>query len=208
MPALLLKLDLQKAFDSLSWEFILEVLEAKGFGLKWRDWIACLFLSTSTKIVVNGELTDRFFHRRGLRQGDPLSPLLFVIATDILAELFSLADRQGTLKANHLLQHKNRISLYADDVVIFAEPDQYDLASIRSLLECFGEASGLVTNFQKSSVILIFCDGIHTTALATAMQCPVQSFPCNYLGLPLSDKRLCKSDLQPVLDKLVGNVKG
>jgi hypothetical protein len=57
VPALLLKLDLQKAFDSISSEFLLEVLEAKGFGGKWRDWIACFFLSASTQIVVNGELT-------------------------------------------------------------------------------------------------------------------------------------------------------
>jgi hypothetical protein len=75
-------------------------------------------------------------------------------------------------------------------------------------LECFGEASGLVTNFQKSSIIPIFCQEIDTSALAAAMQCPIQSFPCNCLGLPQSDKRLRKNDLQPVLDKLAGKVKG
>jgi hypothetical protein len=97
-PALLLKMDLQKAFDSVSWEFLLEVLEAKGFSLRWRNWIACLLRTANTKICVNGELTNRIFHIRGLRQGDPLSPLLFVIATDVLATLFALADLRGTLK--------------------------------------------------------------------------------------------------------------
>jgi hypothetical protein len=74
----MLKLDLQKAFDSVSWEFLLEVLEAKGIGTKWRVWIACLLLSASTRIVVNGKLTDCFFHYCGLRQGThyPLCCLL------------------------------------------------------------------------------------------------------------------------------------
>jgi hypothetical protein len=72
-------------------------------------------------------------------------------------------------------------------------------------LECFGEASGLVTNFQKSSIIPIFCQEIDALALAAAMQCPVQSFPYNCLGLPLSDKRLCKNDLQPVKVKGLNN---
>jgi hypothetical protein len=208
MPALLLKLDLQKAFDSISWEFLLEVLEAKGFGGKWRDWIACLFLSASTRIVVNGELTERFFHKRGLRQGDPLSPLLFTIATDVLAHLFALADRERILKSNKLLQPNHRISLYADDVVIFTEPDTHELASIRLLLQSFGEASGLLTNFQKSSIIPIQCKDIDLAPLSAAMECPTQTFPCTYLGLPLSDKRLRKEDLQPTLDKLAAKVKG
>jgi hypothetical protein len=62
-----------------------------------------LFLSASTQISINGELTQRLFHKRRLCQGDPLSPLLFAIATDILAELFAMADRLGSLKKNKLL---------------------------------------------------------------------------------------------------------
>jgi hypothetical protein len=261
-PALILKLDLQKAFDSVSWEFLLEVLEAKGFGTKWRDWIACLLLLASTRIVVNGELTktwlkgevpslnytllerseapcggcasnaggrahgrglkptshqlvltDRFFHRRGLRQGDPLSPLLFAIISDILASLFAMADRQGVLKTNRFLHPKHIISLYVDDVIIFSKPVHQDLEAIRLLLHDFGEASGLFTNFLKSCIITIHCHGIDINSLYNALQCQTKTFPYTYLGLPLSglplsDTRLHKSDLHHVLDKLAANVKG
>jgi hypothetical protein len=102
-PALLLKLDIKMAFDSISWEFLLQVLEAKGFGQKWRDWIACCLLIATTRINVNGALTEPILHRRGLRQGDPLSSLLFVIASDILAVLLMLADHRGALKRNQFL---------------------------------------------------------------------------------------------------------
>ncbi|KAM0839424.1 hypothetical protein ACQ4PT_060322 [Festuca glaucescens] len=208
MLALLLKLDLHKAFDSISWEFLLEVLEAKGFGQRWRDWIACLLLTATTKITVNGELTANIMHRRGLRQGDPLSPLLFVIATDILAEIFAMADRVGALTMNTLLNPKNRISLYADDVVIFTNLELAELNSVKLLLQSFGEASGLFTNFSKSSILPIHCQGMDLTALSATLQCRTQDFPCTYLGLPLSDKKLRKGDLQPALDKLAGKVKG
>jgi hypothetical protein len=207
-PALLLKLDLQKAFDSVSWEFVLEVLEAKGFGLRWRDWIACLFLTSNTRICVNGDLTDKIFHRRGLRQGDPLSPLLFAIATDVLAALFALADLRGALKQNRLLKPSCRISLYADDVVIFVEPYEEELQSVKILMQSFGESSGLFTNYGKSAILPIYCNNIDTSTLSETLQCSVQTFPCTYLGLPLSDKRLCKNDLLPALDKLKGKVKG
>ncbi|KAM0841276.1 hypothetical protein ACQ4PT_059121 [Festuca glaucescens] len=176
-PALLLKLDLQKAFDSISWEFLIQVLQAKGYGRKWRNLISCLLLTASTRILVNGELTDCILHRRGLCQGDPLSPLLFVIATDVLAALFDLADRLGTLKRNPNLLPSSRISLYADDVVIFAEPEIDELTSIKQMLNCFGEASGVFTNFSKSSIIPIHCQNLDLNALSVAFQCPIQQFP-------------------------------
>ena len=76
-PSLLLKIDISKAFDTVAWEFLLQLLQHRGFGAKWRGWIAALLLTTTTRILVNHELSDPISHHRGLRQGDPLSPLLF-----------------------------------------------------------------------------------------------------------------------------------
>ena len=83
-PAVLLKLDISKVFDSLSRPFLFEVLHAKGFSDKWISWIATLLTSASSRIVVNGCMTDKFMHACGLRQGDSISPLLFVIAMETL----------------------------------------------------------------------------------------------------------------------------
>jgi hypothetical protein len=119
-----------------------------------------------------------------------------------------MVDRQEVLKTNRFLQSKHIISLYADDVIIFSELVHRDLEAIRLLLHNFGEASGMFTNFLKSCIIPIHCQGMDISNLSNALQCQTKTFPCTYLELPLSDTRLHKSDLQPMLDKLAGKVKG
>ena len=105
-PALMLKIDIQRAFDTVSWEFLLELLVARGFGRKFTNCLAALLRSASTKVLVNGELSERISLQRGLRQGDPLSPLLFVLVMDCLAALFDKAVHHYhiTLLLNTLLQ--------------------------------------------------------------------------------------------------------
>jgi hypothetical protein len=94
----LLKLDISKAFNSVSWPFLLEVIEYVGFGKRWCDLISLLLSTTSTRILVNGEPGLPFIHKRGLRQGDPHSPMLFILVMDALNYLVKYAT------SNQLLQ--------------------------------------------------------------------------------------------------------
>jgi hypothetical protein len=83
-PTLFVKLGISKAFDYINWAYLLEVLRVLGFSQKWRNWIATLLGSSSSKILINGQQTNAIRHMRGVRQGDPLSTFLFILAMDPL----------------------------------------------------------------------------------------------------------------------------
>jgi hypothetical protein len=120
VPKFLLKLDISKAFDTVAWPFVLEVLEAWGFGQRWRDWIALLLSTASTRILLNGQPGAPIHHLGGLRQGDPLSPMLFILAMDVLNRLFTKAGEEGLLQPLGHRAIKFRCSMYADDVMLLA----------------------------------------------------------------------------------------
>jgi hypothetical protein len=94
-PRVLLKLDISKAFDSVSWPFLFEVLSHLGFGPFWCNILSKLLRSSSTRVLVNGESGDLICHQRGLRQGDPLLLMLFVIVMGVLNSLIRRLVREG-----------------------------------------------------------------------------------------------------------------
>jgi hypothetical protein len=156
-PRVLLKLDLTKAFDSVSWPFLLEVLQHLGFGQIWRDIFSGLLATSSTQVLLNGVPGDIIHHKRGLRQGDPLSPMFFILVMDILGCIVAKADEEGQLQPLSSKPLHHMISLYADDAFLFFHPRENEIHTVLGILNLFGEASGLKTNIQKSSVYPIRC---------------------------------------------------
>jgi hypothetical protein len=189
-PGLFLKLDISKAFDSVRWDYLLEVLEAFGFGSRWRGWISCLLRTSSTSILLNGVQGQRYRHRRGLRQGDPLSPMLFILAMEPLQRLLEVAASEGLLSPIRNRVARLRCSMYADDAAVFINPIKEEIQTVGGILDLFGRVSGLITNRGKCAVFPIRCDNMVLSDVMEGFQCQVKDFPCTYLGLPLHFRQL------------------
>jgi hypothetical protein len=148
-------------------------------------------------ININGENTSFFRTYKGLRQGDPLSPLLFNFVGDVLSEMLNLARRDGHVKglAYHLIEGGISHLQYADDMVLLLDYDEDSFAAVKILLYCFEAMSGLKINYQKSEVFGVGLDPDQIRRVANIFNCNVGKFPMTYLGLPISMERIRAKDL-------------
>jgi mannosylglycoprotein endo-beta-mannosidase len=160
LPLVFLKLDIAKAFDSLKWGYLLRVLRQMGFGQRWRNILSLLLSSTSSRIMLNGKLGPAFKHKRGLRQGDPLSPMLFILAMEPLQCLLEHATEQEVLSPLNLRVARLRASFYADDAALFVNPRKEDISAVQHILKLFGDVSGLRTSLEKCVAYPVACDGL------------------------------------------------
>ncbi|WVZ79026.1 hypothetical protein U9M48_026654 [Paspalum notatum var. saurae] len=197
---ILLKIDISKAFDTLAWSFLPEVLEACGFGARWRNWVSILLSSASSRVLPNGQPGRNILHRRGVRQGDSLSPMLFILAVDALNRLFDKAVRRGVLSGTAIPNVKFFCSLYADDIVLFFKATIEEAVVVKWILQAFGDASGLQINLAKCSITPIRVDEDTTTAIAAILGCQVADFPIRYLGLPLCTGPLPRVEVHKVVE--------
>jgi len=203
----MLKVDIAKAFDTVAWSFLLEILQHMGFGQRWRNWISTILSTASTRILLNGHPGRRICHARGLRQGDPLSPLLFVFVMEVLNRLLVWVETRGHLSPISGIA-ASRVSLYADDLLLFIKPTENDLRVVMATLNIFGLASGLFSNLQKSVATPIHCSDQEILRIQDILACAIQDFPCRYLGIPLSVRKLKRADEQPLLDKVAARIPG
>ena len=146
VPGLMIFIDFQKAFDSVGWDFILGCLEAFNFGPDFIQWIKTFYKNAQSCVINNGTTSDYFFLERGVRQGDPLSPYIFVLAAEALA----IAVRQdATIKGISVGGEETKLLQYADDMTAVLA-DVSSAQALFDLLEIFKKASGLTINLNKT----------------------------------------------------------
>ncbi|KAG8100647.1 hypothetical protein GUJ93_ZPchr0013g35164 [Zizania palustris] len=202
-PVALLKLDFEKAFDTVEHSTILLMLSHLGFPSCWIRWISSLLLSAHSAVVLNGIIGKFFTCKRGVRQGDPLSPLLFIIASDLLQYVLNEAAARGVVKAppcHHLDDFP--IVQYVDDTIVFLEATQWNVFALKALLNSFSASTGLKINFDKSCLVPINMERLEAESLAHTFGCGLGSFPFTYLGLPLGIRRPRFQDFTSLISKM------
>jgi hypothetical protein len=146
---MILKLDFEKAYDKVNWGFLVEVLKQKKFPETWIRWIKQCVKGGKVGIKINGTHGNFFNTHKGLRQGGPLSPLLFNLISDALCTMFDKARMSGQIKAlvPHLIEGGISPLQYADDTMIFLALEEQSILYTKFLLYCFENMSGLRVNY-------------------------------------------------------------
>nr|GEU55770.1 cysteine-rich receptor-like protein kinase [Tanacetum cinerariifolium] len=149
---LLFKVDFEKAFDSVNWDFLRDIMTQMGFGVKWRKWIGSCLSSTSISVLINGSPSKEFHMERGLRQGDPLSPLLFLLIAEALQVTITEACNKGVFKGVSLREGGDNIYFlqYADDALFFGKWSCLNAKNLIHVLKWFEDASSLKVNLARS----------------------------------------------------------
>jgi hypothetical protein len=175
----------------------------KGFSDKWCRWIEGMVTGGSVGIKVNDDVGHYFQTKRGLRQGDPMSPILFNIVTDVLAILIKRAKEDGQINRiiPHLVDDGLSILQYVDDTIIFLDHDFEQAKNMKLLLTVFEELSGLKINFHKSE---IFCYGGAKEFEDDYMElfgCNAGEYPFRYLGIPMHHRQLLNSEWRQIEER-------
>ncbi|XP_021737156.1 uncharacterized protein LOC110703671 [Chenopodium quinoa] len=211
---LALKLDMAKAYDRVEWSFLRAVMIKFGFAEQWVDRVIHCISTVSFSVLINGAPSGEFTPSRGLRQGDPLSPYLFILCAEALSGLLNRAVALGHLHGIRVAPLAPTIShlFFADDSIIFAKANLNEVDTIREVLHTYEIASGQMVNFGKTTVT--FSKGVPVDRredLANALRVNIVDVHDKYLGLPTvvgRSKRVITKDIREKLWKRLQGWKG
>jgi hypothetical protein len=201
---LIFKVDFEKAYDSVDWGFLDYMLRRFGFGEKWRSWMKACICSGNMSVLVNGCPTEEICIKRGLKQGDPLAPFLFLIVAEGLGALMRMAVTRGRFQPFKVGRGKYPVSIlqYADDTLCIGEASVENLWALKAVLREFEMASGLKVNFWKSCLVGLNVPNEFIDMASDFLNCRIGSLPFKYLGLPVGANPRLSSTWAPMVDSI------
>lgn len=208
---IILKYDISKAYDRLEWRFLLRAMGIMGFSTGFQDLVYRSICNIRYRVCVNGFYSQEFRSSRGVRQGDPLSPLLFIIAQQILSYNLNHRQDSSVLSPYSLGRKVKPIShlFYADDMLIFTNGRLNSLQRLKQLMGRYEAASGQQINLQKSA---LYVSKRITRARITRIQrltgCQAKQLPFKYLGAPIYNGRCRIQFFDETVEKFSSKIEG
>ena len=181
------KIDFERAYDHVDWGFLEHVFERKGFSPIWRSWMRGCLSSTRIAILVNGSAKECIKASRGLRQGDPLSPFLFMLLVDVLSRMIFRAKERGLAEGFLFGRYRTKVFIlqFAYDTIFFSKASLELLQNLKITLLVFRQVSGLKINLEKSSIVGINTNQYMVSQLASILDCQEIEWSLSYMNLPL-----------------------
>lgn len=202
-PRCAMKIDMSKAFDSVQWDFLLNVFEAMNFPEKFIHWINLCISTASFSVQVNGELAGFFQSGRGLRQGCSLSPYLFIICMNVLSKLLDKAAAERRIGYHPKCKQIRLTHLcFADDLMVFVDGQKKSVEGILQIFNEFATLSGLKISVEKSTLYMAGISEINQHAILERFPFAQGHLPVRYLGLPLLTKHMMVGDYTPLLERI------
>nr|GEU68052.1 RNA-directed DNA polymerase, eukaryota, reverse transcriptase zinc-binding domain protein [Tanacetum cinerariifolium] len=150
---LVFKIDFENAFDSISWDFLFQVMRFMGFNDTWINWISGCLNNATSSILINGSPTREFNIQRGLRQGDPLSPFLFIIAMEGLQVAIEDAIVAGLYRGLKVRNISLSYLFFADEAVFIGDWLTENISSLVSILECFHKKASMLSIGGRATLV-------------------------------------------------------
>lgn len=209
--SLAIKLDMNKAYDHLDWRFIQKVLLAYGFSEGWVNMVMKLISTVSYRFKVNGFLSDKIVPGRGLRQGDPISPYIFILAADVLSHMLSRALGERNISGIQLARTTPTLThlFFADDAVLFARASEEEAFQLIQILNDYSKAFGQRINTLKSGIIFgkfVPLEGRARIKFILGIQ--EWDNPGKYLGLPADWGRSRSDGLAWIREWIMNKIEG
>ena len=202
---MVLKIDLEKAYDKLEWSFIRDMLYRVNLPMDLIDIIMSCVSTVSTSILVNGDALDPIYPSRGIRQGDPLSPYLFILCMEFLGHLVEEKCRENLWQPVKVSQSGPAFShlIFADDIVFFAKADLTNCIAIRDVLDVFCNLSGQSVSEAKSRIYFSSNVDIDTReSLSDVLGFSSTPNIGNYLEIPLRVTGDSSNEFNFILDRV------
>jgi hypothetical protein len=198
-----LKLDFEKAYDKVKWKFLFECLAARGFCETSCKWIERVVAGGHVSVKLNNLIGLYIKSYKGVRQGDPLSPILFNFVADGLCRMIRKAQASGRVFGliDHIVDKGVVVLQYADDTIICLKHSLEGARNMKILLYMYELMAGLKINFYKTEILTINDEENWAHTYAEIFNCQVGTFLIKYLGVPVSPSILHVCDWRPLIER-------